>query len=145
MSKFDLEKAMADGGKCIMLYGHGNILPARIICADRKNTHPILALVDVGGIEQIHGCLIDGIRETNDGLNPDRLLNTPETYDVWITLYRNSGCGMTTATFQDDHSHETFQKHLRKGGAEIVSVLKTQMVEGENRIQVGDNALPLEK
>lgn len=62
--------------------------PVRIVCTDRKNEYPILALVDSNSREDIECYTIDGkcYRDAEDNL--DLFFNT-KTCEGWLNLYKN--------------------------------------------------------
>lgn len=81
MALFDLDKAMALGGRCIDTNGN----QVRIICTDRKGDYPIVALVhwrpdDVS--EDVRLYDTDGT-PLNDGIGS--LMNLPN--EGWVNIY----------------------------------------------------------
>lgn len=80
--KFDLEKAMRNGGKCMTRDGK----PVRIICTDMHHKiFSIIALVDVGDLEvpekyQINGKFYSEISSEFD------LVNIPEKKTGWVNI-----------------------------------------------------------
>lgn len=101
MTKFDLDKAMADGGRCCTRDGR----LARIVCTDAKGDRPIVALIEaMEGTEYTFRVGSDGRNDRSREYASD-LLNIPERHEMWVNCYPGlSSYGYPTRAQADAHA-----------------------------------------
>ncbi len=102
--EFNLEKAMANGGKCQTVDGK----PARIIATDLIGKYPIVAAIKTdNGEECVETYTSKGFLLFDNKNTGCCLTNLPEKITGWINMYK-SGCGHFYASrkLADELSHD---------------------------------------
>ncbi len=125
MIKFDLEKAMKNGGKCrVTCPGYASV-EGQIVYTKMPGTYSILVVVVDD--HMIYRFSPEGV-EFNTS---DKLKNVPEVFDVWVALYRNRQGTLGTNTYLTKGVYDNFLSTFKMYGFSLVSSLNTQMTEGE--------------
>jgi hypothetical protein len=65
---------------------------ARVLCVDRKEQHPVLALIDSDGRESAACYRADGFYYTNGTPSDLDLLPAPKRYEGWVNVYHGGSC-----------------------------------------------------
>ena len=83
MKQFNLEEYLKNPSrKVITRDGH----PVRIICTDKENTYPVIALVKILYCEITIECTANGEYEQNNETKWD-IFFAPEKHEGWINVY----------------------------------------------------------
>lgn len=85
MTKFDLDRCMRDGGKCL-----AGDRPARVVCSDRKGGPSVVALVERENGLEVPKVYFDSGRQYMDVACDWDLRNLPEFKEVEVTLWTNA-------------------------------------------------------
>ncbi len=124
MIKFDLEKAMKNGGKCrVTCPGYASV-EGQIVYTKMPGTYSILVVVVDD--HMIYRFSPEGVEFNTSG----KLENLQETFDVWVILYRNGHGTLGSYTFLDNAEYDNFLNTFKMYGFSLVSSLNMQMTEG---------------
>ena len=119
--KFDLAKAIANGGKCRTIDGRS----ARIICTDARGNYPITALIaDRNGDEEPYCYSASGAFRWDDKQHEVDLINIPERHVRWVNFYSS----LPTQMACDHESRETAD---RCASSDRIACIRVEFEEGE--------------
>ena len=86
MKQFNLEEYLKNPSrKVVTRDGH----PVRIICTDKENAYPVIALVKILYCEITIECTANGKYEQNNETKWD-IFFAPEKHEGWINIYRDT-------------------------------------------------------
>ena len=84
MEQFNLEKYLANPSRKVVTRNFRNV---RIICTDRNNNFPIVALVVYDDYDEIYSYTKDGKWRVNESTRHD-LFFAPQKHEGWINVFR---------------------------------------------------------
>ena len=92
MKQFSLEEYLKNPDRKVVTR---NGLPVRIICTDRKDKWPIVALVTDDDTERVYPYLSNGAIYPDDSSRLD-LMFAPTKKEGWVNIYNRTarGCGL---------------------------------------------------
>lgn len=120
---FDLEKAMDDNGLCWVNIALSDPREGKILHTKMVGLYSILVVVDNSYVYRFSP---DGVCATNDYT----LSNVPNTFDVWVTVYRDRANEIHSTTHQNAEIRAAFLGRASAGKFTVLSSRYIQMVEG---------------
>ena len=145
MDKFDLDRAMKDGGKCLYKTA-GNVYRARVICTDRRGESykmpPLIVLIDFSDDpckpkEDIYQFPKEGIIEAVDG----KLCNLPKVYKRYLVMTAYDSGDTVTHVFSSKDAAEKFISRTEN----TIAVKRVEFTEGETSFAANYDITECEK
>lgn len=128
---FDLDRAMLDGGKCIVIKHPHERFKGRIICKNKIGYDSIVVLYREHETE----CDESIVCTDWKGMTIDRnmnLINAPAVVDVWVILYFHKSNGkIAHSCKQSETEARGTITDLNNLGHTVIASKKVTMTEGE--------------
>jgi hypothetical protein len=81
--------------------------PVRLICTDRRGTHPLIGLISEKDEEKLGTWMVDGSRFDTPGTADADLINVLAKHRGWVNVFRNgpedSDCCVAGSVYPNKH------------------------------------------